>query len=198
MGALKSSTQLMSSFAPVTDEFGLQQIASQGLEMKSWLELEVETRWSPKQMSRILGTVGPLLLVITFLEDGLRVMTRWSEQINYLTGTRHGMGFSSWFAVLALITSIVLQIGGAMLVLQGSNIPQLKGKHVQIGGGALFTFLLLQPVMYGQHTDMDFMCRTLTLAGELALLWQHDMQSNGAKADLFAGFRMPASEANSP
>lgn len=175
------------SFAPVTDEFGLQQIANQGLEMKSWLELEVETRWSPKQMSRVLGTVGPLLLVITFLEDGLRVMTRWSEQMSYLTGTRRGMGFSNWFAVIALVTSIVLQIGGAMLVLQGGKIPQLKGKHVQIGGGALLTFLLLQPLMYGQHTDLDFMCRTLTLAGGLALLWQHDMQSNGAKAELFAG-----------
>jgi len=151
------------------------------------IEFELETRWSPKAMKRVLSILGPLLLVITFLEDGLRVMTRWSEQMSYLTGTRHGMGFSSWFAVMALVTSIVLQIGGAMLVLQGSNIPQLKGKHVQIGGGALFTFLLLQPVMYGQHTDMDFMCRTLTLAGGLALLWQHDMQSNGAKADLFAG-----------
>merc|ERR1719482_1356649 len=147
------------------DEFGLQQIATQGREMKSWLELELETRWSPKTMQRVLGTLGPILLVITFLEDGLRVMTRWTEQMNYLTGTRHGMGFSSWFAVIALITSIVLQIGG----------------------GALLAFLLLQPIMYGQHTDMDFMCRTLTLAGGLALLWQHDMQKQGAKADLFAG-----------
>jgi len=170
-----------------SDEFGLQQIANQGREMKSWLELEVETRWSPKTMQRVLGTLGPILLVITFLEDGLRVMTRWTEQMNYLTGTRHGMGFSSWFAVIALITSIVLQIGGALLVLQGDKIPQLKGQNVKIGGGALLAFLLLQPIMYGQHTDMDFMCRTLTLAGGLALLWQHDVQKQGAKADLFAG-----------
>merc|ERR1719453_1366735 len=105
------------------DEFGLQQIANQGREMKSWLELEVETRWSPKTMQRVLGTVGPLFLVITFLEDGLRVMTRWSEQMSYLTGARHGMGFSQWFAVVALLTSIVLQVGGAVLVLQGSKIP---------------------------------------------------------------------------
>merc|ERR1711988_382283 len=175
------------SFAPVTDEFGLQQIATQGREMKSWLELEVETRWSPKAMQRVLGTLGPILLVITFLEDGLRVMTRWSEQMNYLTSTRQGMGFSSWFAVIALITSIILQIGGSLLVLQGDKIPQLEGKNVKVGGGALLAFLLLQPIMYGQHTDMDFMCRTLTLAGGLALLWQHDMQKQGAKADMFAG-----------
>merc|ERR1712072_795459 len=188
----KAKPSLLDSFMsfanqPVNDEFGLHQIANQGLEMKSWLELEVETRWSPKYMSRVLGTVGPLLLVITFLEDGLRVMTRWSEQMSYLTGTRHGMGFSSWFAVVALLTSIALQIGGSVLVLQGSKIPQLKGSHVQIGGGALLAFLFLQPLMYGQHTDMDFMCRTLTLAGGLALLWQHDMRSQGQKVDLFAG-----------
>merc|ERR1711998_395167 len=109
------------------------------------------------------------------------------KQMNYLTGTRHGMGFSNWFAVIALVTSILLQIGGSLLVLQGGNIPQLKGKNVKVGGGALLAFLLLQPIMYGQHTDMDFMCRTLTLAGGLALLWQHDMQKQGNKADLFAG-----------
>merc|ERR1712188_368089 len=195
MGAHKHSQ--MSYTNDMNDEFGLQQIATQGREMKSWLELELETRWSPKAMQRVLGTIGPILLVITFLEDGLRVMTRWSEQMSYLTGTRHGMGFSSWFAVIALITSIVLQIGGAMLVLQGGKIPQLKGKHVQIGGGALFAFLLLQPIMYGQHTDMDFMCRTLTLAGGLALLWQHDMQKQGAKADLFAGLDAGVTSQNS-
>jgi len=185
MGTHKHSQ--MSYTNDMNDEFGLQQIATQGREMKSWLELEVETRWSPKTMQRVLGTIGPILLVITFLEDGLRVMTRWSEQMSYLTGTRHGMGFSSWFAVFALITSIVLQIGGSLLVLQGDKIPQLKGHSVKVGGGALLAFLLLQPIMYGQHTDMDFMCRTLTLAGGLALLWQHDMQKQGNKADLFAG-----------
>merc|ERR1711966_13776 len=169
------------------DEFGLQQIANQGREMRSWLELELETRWSPKAMQRVLGAIGPILLVITFLEDGLRVMLRWSEQISYLTATRHGMGFSTWFAVIALITSIVLQIGGSLLVLQGDRIPQLKGKNVKLGGGALLAFLLLQPIMYGQHADVDFMCRTLTLVGGLALLWQHDMDTQGNKVDLFAG-----------
>merc|ERR1711966_439889 len=185
MGTHKHSQ--MSYTNDMNDEFGLQQIATQGREMRSWLELELETRGSPKAMQRILGALGPILLVITFLEDGLRVMTRWSEQMTYLTGTRHGMGFSSWFAVIALITSIILQIGGSLLVLQGDKIPQLKGQNVKIGGGALLAFLLLQPIMYGQHTDMDFMCRTLTLAGGLALLWQHDVQKQGAKADLFAG-----------
>merc|ERR1711970_773586 len=135
MGTHKHSQ--MSYTNDMNDEFGLQQIANQGREMKSWLELEVETRWSPKTMQRVLGTIGPILLVITFLEDGLRVMTRWSEQMNYLTGTRHGMGFSSWFAVFALITSIFLQIGGSLLVLQGDKIPQLKGHSVKVGGAAL-------------------------------------------------------------
>jgi len=185
MGHHHKQTSLMASYN--NDEFGLQQIATQGREMKSWLELELETRWSPKAMQRVLGTLGPILLVITFLEDGLRVMTRWTEQMNYLTGTRHGMGFSSWFAVIALVTSIILQIGGSLLVLQGDKVPQLKGQNVKLGGGALLAFLLLQPIMYGQHTDMDFMCRTLTLAGGLALLWQHDMQKQGNKADMFAG-----------
>merc|ERR1712072_53263 len=162
------------------------------------IEFELETRWSPKAIKRLLSTLGPLLLVITFLEDGLRVMTRWGEQVNYLTGAHPGgMGFSSWFAVLALITSIILQMGGSLLVLQGDKVPQMKGQHVKIGGGALLAFLLLQPIMYGQHTDMDFMCRTLTLAVGLALLWQHEMEKQGAKADLFAGLDAGVTSQNS-
>merc|ERR1711904_203934 len=180
------TSRMSSSFAPVNDEFGLQQIATQGLEVKSWLELELETRWSPKAMQRTLGAVGPILLLLTFIEDGLRVVFRWSEQMAYLTGTR-GMGMPGWFAVLCLLASIILQLGGSALVLQGGRIPQLKGLNVKIGGGALLAFLLLQPVMYGQHTDMDFMCRTLTLVGGLALLWQHDMQKRDAQVDLFSG-----------
>merc|ERR1711977_707676 len=151
------------------------------------LEFELETRWSPKAMKRFLGAMGPLLLVITFLEDGLRVILRWHEQMGYLTADRHGMGMSTWFAVIALLTSVVLQIGGGVLVLQGKRVPFLKGQHVKVGGGCLLAFLFLQPIMYGQHADVDFLCRTLTLAGGLALLWQHDMDTQGNKVDLFAG-----------
>merc|ERR1712107_372989 len=138
---LPSSNSLPTmSYSTGNDEFGLQQIKTQGLEMKSWLELELETRWSPKQMQRVLGTLGPLLLVITFIEDGLRVLFRWSEQMAYLTGTRHGMGMSSWLAIAALLTSLALQLGGSMLVLQGKHIPQVRGQHVKIGGGASSPF----------------------------------------------------------
>jgi len=165
----------------------LQNLRSEAGAIQDRIEFEIETRWSPKAVKRFLTTLGPLLLVITFLEDGFRVLFRWSEQMNYLTGDRHGMGMSRWFAVLALLTSVFLQIGGSALILQGKRAAFLKGQHVKVGGGALLTFLFLQPVMYGQHADVDFMCRTLTLAGGLALLWQHDMETQGTKVDLFAG-----------
>ena len=29
--------------------------------------------------------VGPFLLVVTFLEDGMRIFLRWGEQIHYMT-----------------------------------------------------------------------------------------------------------------
>merc|ERR1719399_1043191 len=78
----------------------LQNLRSDAGAIKERIEFELETRWSPKAIKRLLSTLGPLLLVITFLEDGLRVMSRWHEQMSYLTDERRGMGMSTWFAIL--------------------------------------------------------------------------------------------------
>ena len=38
-----------------------------------------------KNRKDFLATVGPFLLVVTFIEDGLRIFLRWGEQIHYMT-----------------------------------------------------------------------------------------------------------------
>merc|ERR1712216_533579 len=49
-------------------------------------------------------------------------------------------------------------------------------------------FVVLQPFMYGQSTDLDFMCRSLTLVGSLFLLLRHEEKlTTNKKTDAFAG-----------
>lgn len=44
-----------------------------------------ERKLSRKNRKDFLASVGPFLLVVTFLEDGLRIFMRWEEQIHYMT-----------------------------------------------------------------------------------------------------------------
>ena len=40
-------------------------------------------------MNRYLPAVGRFLIVVTFLEDALRILTQWSDQLTYLHDYRH-------------------------------------------------------------------------------------------------------------
>lgn len=39
--------------------------------------------------SRYLPAIGRFLIVVTFLEDALRIMTQWGDQLQYLHDYRH-------------------------------------------------------------------------------------------------------------
>lgn len=39
--------------------------------------------------SRYLPVIGRFLIIVTFLEDALRIVTQWSEQLYYLHDYRH-------------------------------------------------------------------------------------------------------------
>lgn len=40
---------------------------------------------------RYLPAIGRFLIVVTFLEDALRIITQWSDQLLYLNDYRHSM-----------------------------------------------------------------------------------------------------------
>lgn len=50
--------------------------------------------WSPTNKSfcyRYLPAIGRFLIVVTFLEDALRIITQWNDQLVYLNSYRHSM-----------------------------------------------------------------------------------------------------------
>jgi hypothetical protein len=42
-----------------------------------------------KTLCRYLPAIGRFLIVVTFLEDALRIITQWSDQLLYLNDYRH-------------------------------------------------------------------------------------------------------------
>ena len=195
--------------------------------VKDAIEPILERLMTKKSRKRFLERAGPALLVVTFIEDGLRIVLRWSEQMHYMTqvmgmcaprqiprarratfralrpspliltaaAARAASSHRSWFlGVLLLIFSAVVQLGAASLVMRPEHI---KPSRVKPGCYALLGFVALQPFMYGQARDVDFMCRSLTLAGGLLLLiWgENDKQRN---TELMGTGGMSLVEENNP
>jgi len=137
------------------------------------LEEHGETLFTKKTRKRFLSTAGPSLLVLTFVEDGLRIFFRWEEQHSYMT-KRMGMG--SWLAAIMLLLSAAAQLGGSSLILRPSHI---RPSRVKPACYLLLGFTMVQPIMYGQATDADFMCRSITLAGGfLLLIWSENAKAH--------------------
>ncbi|KCV69602.1 hypothetical protein, variant [Fonticula alba] len=116
------------------------------------------------QVSRPIGKYLPyvarFLIVLTFLEDAIRLFMNWDEQMSYLISRR---GFNGYFAMFFLTSNIMLQTLGSFIVIG-------FGKLAPVGVGSLFYGLVLQTFGYAIYSDLSMLSRTLSLCGGLCLL----------------------------
>ena len=45
--------------------------------------------------ARYVPAIGRFLIVVTFLEDALRILTQWTDQLLYLHDFRHSMSLQT-------------------------------------------------------------------------------------------------------
>ncbi|KAF9819404.1 hypothetical protein IEO21_02147 [Rhodonia placenta] len=120
-----------------------------------------------------LPAIGRFLIVVTFLEDSLRIITQWSDQLWYLQRHRHfWWGFSHLFLLLNVIT-----------MLFGSGAVILK-KHSEYAVGGLLGVVILQAFGYGLIFDLNFFMRNLSVIGGLLMVFSDSMYT---RKKLFAG-----------
>jgi ER-derived vesicles protein len=125
---------------------------------------DVETHLTKKRRKALLSRAGPVLLVMIFLEDGVRILMRWNEQLHYLTAA---MKMHPSLATACLAASSALQLTCSALIVR----PQwIRPSRVTPACLALVAYVAVQPFLYGQTADVDFLCRSVTLAGGLLLL----------------------------
>ncbi|KJA16661.1 hypothetical protein HYPSUDRAFT_147479 [Hypholoma sublateritium FD-334 SS-4] len=120
-----------------------------------------------------LPAIGRFLIVVTFLEDALRILTQWSDQIWYLQSHRHfPWGISHIFLILNVIVMLV-----------ASSAVILK-KHTEYAVGGLLSVVIIQGFGYGLIFDLNFFLRNLSVIGGLFMVFSDSMVS---RKTLFAG-----------
>ncbi|KAJ3475414.1 hypothetical protein NLI96_g11852 [Meripilus lineatus] len=120
-----------------------------------------------------LPAIGRFLIVVTFLEDSLRIVTQWGDQLWYLQRHRHfPWGISHMFLMINVLTMLV-----------GSGAVILK-KHSEYAVGGLLGVVIVQAFGYGLIFDLNFFLRNLSVIGGLLMVFSDSMYTRKA---LFAG-----------
>ncbi|KAG5363823.1 ER-derived vesicles protein [Yarrowia sp. B02] len=103
-----------------------------------------------------LPTLGRFLIVVTFLEDALRILTQWSDQVYYITNFKH---IPKFITVIFLLLNVVAMIAGSFMV--------TAKKRIEVGCGLLVGVIVTQALAYGLIFDFGFILRNLSVIGGL-------------------------------
>ncbi|KAI0293964.1 SURF4-domain-containing protein [Russula brevipes] len=120
-----------------------------------------------------LPAIGRFLIIVTFLEDSLRIITQWGDQLWYLQKHRHfPRGISHMFLLINVITMLV-----------GSGAVVTK-RHTEYAVAGLLAVVIVQGFGYGLIFDVNFFLRNLSVIGGLFMVFSDSMVS---RKKLFAG-----------
>ncbi|KAF2152896.1 COPII-coated vesicle protein SurF4/Erv29 [Myriangium duriaei CBS 260.36] len=106
-----------------------------------------------------LPAIGRFLIVVTFLEDALRIITQWSDQLTYLRDYRHiPTGITHLFLILNVVAMVV---SSTMIILR---------KQSEYAVAGLFGVVVAQALGYGLIFDLNFFLRNLSVMGGLLMV----------------------------
>ncbi|KAK9768676.1 ER-derived vesicles protein erv29 [Basidiobolus ranarum] len=106
-----------------------------------------------------IPAIARFLLVVTFIEDSIRITFQWSDQLRYLEKYRgFYWGFSHFFLAFNILTMII------------GSIMAITKKHTQYAVIGLFAVVISQTLGYDLLFDFKFFLRNLSLIGGLLML----------------------------
>ncbi|KAI0022992.1 SURF4 family-domain-containing protein [Xylariomycetidae sp. FL0641] len=106
-----------------------------------------------------LPMIGRFLIVVTFLEDALRIITQWNDQLVYLNTYR---GIPSFLTYLFLIVNVVAMFSCSVLV--------IARKYTDYAVAGLMAVVVTQALGYGLIFDLNFFLRNLSVIGGLIMV----------------------------
>ncbi|KAF9949300.1 hypothetical protein BGZ72_008908 [Mortierella alpina] len=120
-----------------------------------------------------IPAIARFLIVVTFLEDALRISTQFSDQLFYLERHRSfPRGLSHFF----LIANVLTMLSCSTLV--------IARKHTEFAAAALFGVVVTQALGYGLIFDASFFLRNLSVIGGLLMVVSDSLSK---RRQLFAG-----------
>ncbi|KAJ5902015.1 Surfeit locus 4 [Penicillium taxi] len=151
------------------DPSPLDAIREQTSKIEDWLD----TAFDP--VKPYLPAIGRFLIVVTFLEDSLRILTQWSDQLQYLRDFRsskipstverrsQGDHIIPWgFTHLFLIVNVIAMFVCSTLV--------IARKRTEYGVAGLLGVVITQGLGYGLIFDLNFFLRNLSVVGGLLMV----------------------------
>lgn len=120
-----------------------------------------------------LGSIGRLLICLTFFEDSWRMMTQWSDQTWYLEKHR---GFPRGLSHMFLLINIA-----AMMSCSPAVVMKRYSEYAVFG---LLGVVIFQGFGYGLIFDLNFFLRNLSVVGGLLMVFSDSMTNKRAT---FAG-----------
>ncbi|KAK3720434.1 ER-derived vesicles protein erv29 [Vermiconidia calcicola] len=106
-----------------------------------------------------LPAIGRFLIVVTFLEDALRIITQWGDQLVYLHDYRH---IPSGITHIFLITNVIAMTACSLLI--------IIRKHSEYAVMGLIGVVVTQALGYGLIFDLNFFLRNLSVMGGLLMV----------------------------
>ena len=120
-----------------------------------------------------LPAIGRFLIVVTFYEDALRILTQWSDQLWYLQTHRH---FYWGISHLFLLFNVLVMLTASTAI--------IAKRFPEAACAGLFAVVVVQGFGYGLIFDLTFFLRNLSVIGGLVMVFSETMV-NQRKA--FAG-----------
>ncbi|KAG6008649.1 hypothetical protein E4U43_000108 [Claviceps pusilla] len=106
-----------------------------------------------------LPAIGRFLIVVTFIEDALRIIMQWNDQLIYLHDYRH---IPTGITHLFLFLNVVVMVMCSTLV--------IARKHSDYAVAGLMAVVITQAVGYGLIFDLNFFFRNLSVIGGLLMV----------------------------
>jgi len=117
--------------------------------------------------------------VVTFLEDALRIITQWSDQLTYLKDFRHSKlealgpehqsnNTLTTHAVPWGITHLFLIFN--VIVMSSCSTLVIMRRYSEYAVGGLLSVVVVQALGYGLIFDLNFFLRNLSVIGGLLMV----------------------------
>ncbi|KAF2085107.1 putative cargo transport protein [Saccharata proteae CBS 121410] len=136
-----------------SDPSPLDAIREQTSKIEDWLDTLAEP------LKPYLPAIGRFLIVVTFLEDALRIITQWSDQLTYLRDYRHiPYGITHVFLLLNVIAMTICSL---MIIVRNRS---------EYAVGGLLGVVITQALGYGLIFDLNFFLRNLSVMGGLLMV----------------------------
>lgn len=155
---------------------------------ETWNVKALCRKWGPK-----LEFVVRLLLISTFLDDSFRTVTHFPKLVEQIGD--QGFLKALKYSTLVQVSSTVILACGFLAQSIGSICLLLK-RWVDTSSKALIIWVILQPILYGQLSNIELVAESLSLVGGLLLiranLVVYDKEDQGSRLQLFGRLLLPS------